>query len=106
MSCITILRQLQCHLVMRNDNDEYELAMTHLMTAIVISGAMMVQLRNVRGAMMMLEGQRIKFFGFRPILILLSARAARTDFCASSPSPSFCLFSHNHICFTFIQVHS
>ena len=30
--------------------------MTHLMTAaIVISGAMMVQLRNVRGAMMMLE---------------------------------------------------
>ena len=66
MSCITILRQLQCHLVMRNDNDEYELAMTHLMTAIVISGAMMVQLRNVRGAMMMLEGRlRIKYFGFR-----------------------------------------
>ena len=41
--------------------------MTHLMTAaIVISGAMMVQLRNVRGAMMMLEGRlRIKYFGFR-----------------------------------------
>ena len=66
MFCITILRQLQCHLVMRNDNDEYELAMTHLMTAIVISGAMMVQLRNVRGAMMMLEGRlRIKYFRFR-----------------------------------------
>ena len=40
--------------------------MTHLMTAIVISGAMMVQLRNVRVAVMVLElGLRIKYFGFR-----------------------------------------
>ena len=36
------------------------------MTAIVISGAMMVQLRNVRVAVMVLElGLRIKYFGFR-----------------------------------------
>ena len=79
--------------------------MTELMTAIVISGPMMVQLRNVRGAMMMLEGQRIKFFGFRPILILLSARAARTDFCASSPSPLFWLFFLQPP-YTFIRVYS
>ena len=32
-----------------------EVAMTHLMTAIVISGAMIVQLWNVRVAVMMLE---------------------------------------------------
>ena len=43
--------------VMRNDEEEEKVAMTHLMTAIVISGPMMVQLRNVRGAMMMLEGE-------------------------------------------------